>query len=134
LGVLALLACTLYRLDPYRRRIAIAPISIAALMLASHLASPGLPVAFPTVSRSPQPVAAWLPLFLAVCIFYMPEAANFTNNFFMALSGLILVSGLLPGDGPQAIFATAQVFLFMGLVVCLAVDFSRQPVKASATS
>jgi hypothetical protein len=130
LAVMALLACTLYRLDDYKRRIAAVPVSFAAMMLASRICGAAFPLVGHTTGLAPT--AAWVPFFLAACILYMPKQPSITNNFFLALAGLILVSGLLPGDAYVGVFATAQVFMFMGLVTCLAIDFARNPQPATA--
>ena len=130
LALMALLACTLYRLDDYKRRIAAVPVSFAAIMLAARMCGAAFPIVGPTTG--PAPTATWVPLFLAACILYMPKQPSITNNFFLALAGVILVSGLLPGDAYVGVFATAQVFMFMGLVTCLAIDFARNPQAATA--
>ena len=130
LALIALLACTLYRLDDYKRRIAAVPVSFAAIMLAARMCGAAFPIVGPTTG--PAPTATWVPLFLAACILYMPKQPSITNNFFLALAGVILVSGLLPGDAYVGVFATAQVFMFMGLVTCLAIDFARNPQAATA--
>ena len=130
LALIALLACTLYRLDDHKRRIAAVPVSFAALMLAARICG----AAFPSLGHATglAPTATWVPLFLAACILYMPRQSSITNNFFLAMAGVVLVSGLLPGDAYVGVFATAQVFMFMGLVTCLAIDFARSPQAATA--
>jgi len=127
IGIAALLGCALYRLDERRRRIVLVPITFSTLMLIGRVAaSPAVPVYLQ--GAKPEQAVSWLPLFLAACIFYMPSVATMSNNFFFGMAGLVLLSGILPGDSWQTIFATAQIFLFMGLVVCLAIDFAQRPV------
>ncbi|HYX68532.1 MAG TPA: hypothetical protein VE825_05335 [Terriglobales bacterium] len=134
-GVLLLLLCTLYRLDARQRKIAAAPVAFASILLAcqveetcGHLAAARdaasmyqrAPVTMPNL------VAPWLPLFFAVCLFYMPRFETCTGKILMITSLLLLVSGLLPGNGFEVIFITTQYFLFIAIVVGLAVDFARK--------
>jgi hypothetical protein len=140
-GVLLLLLTTLYRLDARQRKIAAAPVVFASILLAcqigetcAHLAA--APAAASMYQRSPAPmsnlVAPWLPLFFAVCLFYMPKFETCTGKILMITSLLLLVSGLLPSNGFEVIFITTQYFLFIAIVVGLAVDFSRKAPAPSA--
>ena len=81
LALMALLACTLYRLDDHKRRIAAVPVSFAAIMLAARICG----AAFPSLDHTTglAPTATWVPLFLAACILYMPKQPSVTNNFFL---------------------------------------------------
>jgi hypothetical protein len=84
---------------------------------------------------TPNLVAPWLPLFFAVCLFYMPRFETCTGKILMVGSVLLLVSGLLPGGGFEVIFITTQYFLFIAIVVGLAVDFARKaPAPAARAS
>jgi hypothetical protein len=133
-SVLALLACVLARLDDEKRRIAAIPISLAALMLAGRVGvqvTPGASRWPPRSSDLVEPGLGWLPLFFAACIFLAPELKNYTGRLMMSMAVLLLVSGLLPGDGFKAIFLTCQYFLFLALVIGLGLDFTRNHVAAS---
>lgn len=125
-SVLALLVCVLARLDDAKRRAAAIPISLAAFMLAGRL---GIHAAAASAGghrpELAEPGGAWLPLFFAACIFLTPELKNYTGRLMMSMSVLLLVSGLLPGQGFEFIFITCQYFLFLAIVVGLGIDFTR---------
>jgi hypothetical protein len=50
----------------------------------------------------------------------------------LVASAVLLVTGLLPGDGYLYIFATVQMLLFLGIAVGLLVDFLPQGGNAHA--
>ena len=135
LGVLLLLLCTLLRLDARQRKIAAAPVAFASILLACQIGETCARLAAARDAASiyqrapvtmPNLVAPWLPLFFAVCLFYMPRFETCTGKILMVTSVLLLVSGLLPGSGFEVIFITTQYFLFIAIVVGLAVDFARR--------
>ncbi len=133
LTIVVLLTCTLFRLSPRHRRIAAAPVIFAAMLLACQIADACAKMALaPAGSIFQQPatpmpnmVAPWLPLFFAVCLFYMPRYETITGKILLIISLLLLVSGLLPGNGFEVIFVTIQYFLFIAIVVGLGIDFTR---------
>lgn len=143
-GVLLLLLCTLLRLDARQRKIAAAPVAFASVLLACQVADTCSHIAQARDAASmyqrapvtmPNLVAPWLPLFFAVCLFYMPRFATVTGKILMISSLLLLVSGLLPGGGFEVIFITTQYFLFIAIVVGLAVDFAHKgPAPAARVS
>ncbi|MGH9555177.1 MAG: hypothetical protein ACRD2Y_05070 [Terriglobales bacterium] len=124
-SALALLVCVLARLDDEKRRVAVVPLSLAALMLAGRVGvyAASTPTRWP--GEVEQPGVGWLPLFFAACIFLTPELTNYTGRFMMSMSVLLLVSGLLPGEGFEFIFITCQYFLFLAVGVGLSIDFTR---------
>jgi len=125
ISIFVLLACLMLRLDPARRRLALAPLTFAAILLAGRLGQ-FVAKAAPLVGRAGVPVdigLTWLPLFFAVTILYMPQRPSYSGNLLTAGSVLLLASGLLPGEGFAAIFNATQYFLFIALVIVLAVDF-----------
>jgi hypothetical protein len=125
--VLVLFACLTLRLDAIRRRIAIAPLSFATLLLVQRMVAHAISTGALEHARvGPQKVDAgltWVPLFFAVCLFYMPHRPSYSGNFFISGSVLLLASGLLPGDSFLAIFTATQYFVFIALVIVLGVDF-----------
>ncbi len=128
LSVLTLLVCVLARFDDDKRRLAAIPISLAALMLAGRVGALGVSKAARWWNHSNQvaePGVGWLPLFFAACIFLAPDLRNYTGRLMMSMAVLLLASGLLPGDGFEAIFITCQYFLFLAIVVGLGIDFTR---------
>jgi hypothetical protein len=126
--VFVLLAAVMYRLDSHRRRVAAAPIGLATAMLASEIVSAGLhPTNFfaPSSPMMPDGATTWVPLFLAACLAYAPKFPTCTEKIMMIISLIVLGSGLLPGHGFEAIFATIQYFLFIAVAVGLSVDFKE---------
>lgn len=126
--VFVLLAAVMLRLDPRRRRIGVAPISMATAMLASEIVSAGLRETYfgtPSLPMMPDGATTWVPLFLAACLAYAPKFPTCTEKIMMIISLVVLGSGLLPGHGFEAIFATTQYFLFIAVAVGLSVDFKE---------
>jgi hypothetical protein len=125
LTIFVLLACVMFRLDPSRRRLALAPITFAAIMLASRMGQ-YLLKPLPAVGKIVLPSdlgLTWLPLFFAISLFYMPSRPSYSGNFLIAGSVLLLAAGLLPGNGFIAVFNASQYFVFVALIIVLAVDF-----------
>jgi hypothetical protein len=126
--ILTLPGIVLYRLDSHRRRIAAAPVSLAGMMLVSKLASAGpwyvnygIQPAAPAVNE----LKIGMPLFLAGCLFFMPKFPTYTERILLLLSLVLLLSGLLPGDGFGIIFWITQYFLFIAIAVGLGIDLTN---------
>lgn len=122
LSVLALLPCILWRLDERKRKIGQAPLTFATLMLTQKM--------FTTQAGGTlrgmfgdQLAAPWIPLFLAVCLFYMPEGASYSRKALIGLGVVVLSSGLLPGSGFAAIFLVLEYLLAVAVAVALGMDF-----------
>jgi len=133
LSVLALLPSILWRLDQRKRKIAQAPLTFATLMLAQKMFTIQ---AGGTLRGGPfggQLAAPWLPLFLAVCVFYMPEGASHSRKGFIGLGVVVLSSGLLPGSGFAAIFLVLQYLLAVAVAVALGMDLFGSPKSWEAT-
>jgi hypothetical protein len=130
-SVLLLFACLLYRLLPVWRRLVVAPVAFATLLLVRRVVTFTLVAAAPVLKNGAKIDSglSWLPLFFAVAIFYMPRRPTYSGNFFFGGAILLLTSGLLPGDGFVAVFTAMQYFLFIALLIVLAIDFT-QPVPA----
>ncbi|HZI56062.1 MAG TPA: hypothetical protein VFF39_04775 [Verrucomicrobiae bacterium] len=135
LGVLALLPCLLYRLEERERRIALAPLTFASLMLTQKVFSAqitGLPRGY-LVSQLPAP---WLPLFFGICLYYMPDGMNWSRKITLGLATLILLAGLLPGSAFALVFGAMEYLLFVAVLAGLGMDYmqtsqaQRAPVRA----
>jgi hypothetical protein len=131
LGILALLPCVLHRVDDRQRRIALAPLTFAALMLTQKFFSTettGLPGGYP-FSRVPAP---WLPLFLGVCLYYMPDGVSWSRQAMLGLGALVLLSGLLPGSAFVVVFGAVEYLLFVAVAIALGMDFfrAREPQRS----
>lgn len=129
--VLLLLVVVLLALDTRRRRIAIAPLTLAAIRLASEMSANFARNSNRSLMRqtfgTPE---AWLPLFLAACIFFGPRLHGVTETIALTLSMVLLVSGLLPGEGYLVVFAIVEYTLFVAIAVGLTVDMaSRAPMQ-----
>lgn len=122
--VILLLVCTLLRLDDYKRKIAQIPLTIAALQLAGQIGPMGIA---PTWIRDPfqKFQIASLPLFFAVCLFYMPNGQSYTRKLLLSVSVMLLSSGLLPSVGFTALFIAVQYLLFIAIVFGLGLDFAN---------
>jgi hypothetical protein len=137
LSIVALIGCFLLRLSRRERQIASAPLVVSGVRLALRMATTlfRLPLlrAATTYSVSPANAASqfrpqdygitWVPLFLAICLFFMPKRTSVTMKIVLACSAVLLVAGLLPSDGYLYIFAMMQMLLFLGIGVGLLVDF-----------
>lgn len=128
--VAVLVVCTLLRMNGRERMFAAVPVGVAGILLALHMAAlfarhaAGLASGFLPGNIKPQDYGVnWLPLFFSVCLFYMPKRVSVTARIVMACSVVLLVAGLLPGDGYVYIFAMAQMMLFVVIGVGLIIDF-----------
>jgi len=122
--VLFLLICTLLRLDDHKRKIAQIPLTIAALMLAGQIGPTGIATTWISDSFQRFQISS-LPLFFAVCLFYMPNGHSYTRKLMVSVSVMLLASGLLPTAGFTALFIAVQYLLFVALVFGLGLDFAN---------
>jgi hypothetical protein len=123
LTVFILLGAVMLRLDAHRRRIAAVPVTLATLLLACNMAKLcAMPASNQLINVGT--LASWLPLFFAACIFYMPRVNAATNKILMTGAMLLLLSGLLPGNGFEVIFVMTQYYIFIAVVIGLAIDLA----------
>jgi hypothetical protein len=123
LSVLALLPCILRRLDERQRKIGQAPLAVAGLML-THKMFTGRTL---EIAPGLGPLAAsWLPLFLAIALFYMPEEVSHTRKMLLGLGVLLLSSGLLPGSGFAFVFLLFQYVIPIAIAITLCIDLFSQ--------
>lgn len=126
-----LIGCVLLRMGARERQFAAVPVALAGIKLALLLTSS---FSFWAVAQStsfadrnlvkPQEFGVgWLPLFFSVCLFYMPKRVSLTSKIILASSIILLVAGLLPGDGYLFVFAMIQYFLFLAIAIGLLIDF-----------
>jgi hypothetical protein len=129
LTLLVLLACLLFKMDPRSRNIAGVPLSLAALKLVYQMnpgatVMPGTQILLPENVKAAMTGLPWVPMFLAVCIFYLPQKATVTGTITRSAAIGLLISGLIPGDGYLIVLAMVQYTLFIGVLVGLIADFS----------
>ncbi len=125
--IFVLLACLLLRMDARDRHLAGVPLTLAGFRLVYQMALGSRPILGSPEILAPQTKDSllgmpWLPLFLAICIFYLPRKATVTGKIMSVGAICMLISGLLPGDGYVAIFAMIQYTLFVGVVAGLIAD------------
>jgi hypothetical protein len=136
-----LVVCTLLRMNGRERMFAAVPVGIAGILLALHMAAlfarqaAGMASGFFPGNIKPQDYGVnWLPLFFSVCLFYMPKRVSVTARIVLACSVVLLVAGLLPGDGYLYIFALAQMMLFVVIGVGLIIDFAPKQGHAAGSN
>jgi hypothetical protein len=64
----------------------------------------------------------WVPMFLAICIFYLPRTANVTGTILRAGAFALLIAGLIPGEGYIVVLGMIQYTLFLGVLIGLIAD------------
>jgi hypothetical protein len=132
--ILVLLACLLFRLERRAREIAGVPLTLAAIKLAYQMSPRATILSGTQALLSEQFKAAmtglpWVPMFLAACIFYLPQKGTVTGTIVRAGAFALLISGLLPGNGYIVILAMIQYTLFVGVLAGLIAD---QPWNGAA--
>ena len=124
---LMLLACLLFRLQGRAREIAGVPLTLAAIKLAYQMTPdattlPGTQVLLTEQFKAAMTGLPWVPMFLAICIFYLPQTATVTGTIVRAGAFALLISGLIPGDGYIVVLAMIQYTLFLGVLIGLIAD------------
>ena len=114
------------------RLIAGAPLTFAAVRLGMLLAERYSPwdtssYSTPGILHANDIGVPWMPLFLSVCLFYMPVKDTYTSKLIFWYSVIVLLSGLVPVDGFSVIFAGALYTLFTGIAIALAFDLGAVP-------
>jgi hypothetical protein len=135
-----LLACILYRMDKRERQIAAIPLTFSAVRLGFQISEqlslwrPGGNDA-QAASRVFDSGIHWLPLFFCAYLFYSPWKLSYTSRLVFWYSMILLLSGLLPGDGYLYICSMLFYTLFVALIITLIVDLhpkSFQPAPPVA--
>ena len=136
--IVVLLGGLLYRMNKRERLIAGAPLTFAAVRLATLLTERFF--LWDTSSYSTQGInhandlgLPWMPLFLAVCLFYMPVKDTYTSKVIFWDSTALLLSGLLPGAGFSMVFVFVLYTLFFGMAIALAYDLRALPKMLQPT-
>jgi hypothetical protein len=130
--IVVLLGGLLYRMNKRERLIAGAPLTFAAVRLAMLLTERFSPwdtssYSTPGIFHANDIGIPWMPLFLSVCLFYMPVKDTYTSKLIFWYSVIVLLSGLVPVDGFSVIFAGALYTLFTGIAIALAFDLGAVP-------
>jgi hypothetical protein len=130
LTILVLAGCLLYRLESWQRRLAAAPLILAAIRLCLLMPafvtdwSRGFNPFSGVVSQTPGGDSGipWIPAFLSVCLFFLPRTASITFKIVLVEALAVILSSLLPGAGFVTIVAMAHYTLFFAVVVGLMLD------------
>lgn len=123
--ILVLLGCLLARMEDRPRQIAAVPLTLSAIKLAfqleGHLVNTLIASSY---QRSPDadPGFVWLPIFFAACVTFIPKRDSLTFKIVLTGACLLLMSGLLPGEGFVVIYYMLDGVLFVAIVVGLIVD------------
>ena len=134
IAVLLLLVAVLLRLDVRRRNIVLAPLLLSGLRLANQMSVSVFTANFRSFVRQAIPtVPMWLPLFLAACLFFAPNLRTATETVIMSFSFLVLLSGLLPGEGYRVVFAIVEYMLFVSIGIAMVVDMIKPGTRPLAT-
>jgi hypothetical protein len=130
LTILVLAGCLLYRLDSWQRRLAAAPLILAAIRLCLLMPafvtdwSRGFNPFNGVVSQTPGGDSGipWIPAFLSVCLFFLPRRDSITLKIVLVEALAVILSSLLPGAGFVTIVAMAHYTLFFAVAVGLMLD------------
>ena len=128
--LVVLLGCLLYRMDKRERQIAAIPLTFAAIRLAFQMSeqlslwhiSDGNAAAL-AASRVFDSGIHWLPLFFSAYLFYSPWKQSHTSRLVFWSSMIMVLSGLLPGEGYLYICSILFYTAFIGILVTLVLDF-----------
>lgn len=127
--IIVVVACLLYRLETWQRRLATVPLLLAAIRFYLLLPIYSAEVIGPNpLSGSPNYILGrelgfpWIAAFLSVCLFFMPRGESITVRIVVVESFVIVLSSLLPGEGVLAILAIFNYTVFFAVTVGLFVD------------
>jgi hypothetical protein len=150
LAIIVVVACLLYRLEPWQRKLAATPLFLAAIRFYLFLPAYSADLAAhidPFTRRQDytpggQFGVSWILAFLSVCLFFMPRKESVTLKIVVVESLAVVLSGLLPAASFLSIFAMFNYTLFFAVAFGLFFDlkpnaralFSSTMVNASVPS
>jgi hypothetical protein len=125
--IIVLLACLLFRMEGRARNIAGVPLTLAAIKLAYQMTPaattlPGTQILLTEQTKAAMTGLPWVPMFLAICIFYLPRDASVTGTILRAGAFALLIAGLIPGEGYIVVLGMIQYTLFLGVLIGLIAD------------
>jgi hypothetical protein len=128
--MLVLAGCLLHRLEQWQRKVAAAPLILAAirlcLLLPAYVAdwTGGINIFGTTPSRVPGGDSGipWLPAFLSVCLFYLPKRDSITLKIVAVEAMAVILSSLLPGEGFLSVLGIFHYTLFFAISIGLILD------------
>lgn len=133
LTILVLAGCLLLRLDERQRKLAMAPLILAAIRLCMMLSAPiaglggfqlfaGTPMAIPMGGGTGNWGVTWIPAFLSVCLFYLPRKDSLTLKIVAFEAIAVILSSLLPGEGFASVLTIFNATLFFAVTIGLLLD------------
>lgn len=131
LTIIVVVGCLLYRLDSWQRKLATAPLLLAAirfyLMVPTYYATTWSTQVNPFTGTAGHTAGSdfgipWLPAFLSVCLFFLPRKNSVTLKIVVVESLAVILSSLLPGEGFLAILAVFHYTLFFAVTIGLLLD------------
>jgi len=128
--MIVLVACLMYRLEPWQRKLVAAPLILAAVrlfaLLFSYAADFALQIDPFTRAQSYTPGGefgvSWIPMFLSGCLLFVPRRESITLKIVVVQALAIILSGLLPGQGFLTILSIINQMLFFTVSVGLLLD------------
>jgi hypothetical protein len=121
LTIIVVAGCLLYRLDSWQRKLATAPLLLAAIRF--YLLLPAYSAEM-TRQRIPDGDFGipWIPAFLSVCLFFLPRKESVMLKIVVAESLVLILSSLLPGEGLLGVLAVLNYTLFFVVTIGLLLD------------
>jgi hypothetical protein len=137
--LVVLLACLLYRMDKRERQIAAIPLTFSAVRLGFQI-SEQLSLWRPrggtadalAASRAFESGIHWLPLFFCAYLFYSPWKQSHSSRLIFWYAMILVLSGLLPGDGYLYICSMLFYTLFVALLITLILDLHPKFLAADS--
>ena len=130
LTTVVLVGCLMYRLEPWQRKLAAAPLLLAAIRLFLFIPTYGVDLALqidPFTRRQDYTPGgtfgvSWILAFLSACLFFMPRKESVTLKIVIVEAFAVILSSLLPGQGFLTILSIINTVLFFTVVVGLFLD------------
>jgi hypothetical protein len=136
-----LLGCLLYRMEKRERQIAAIPLTFSSIRLGFQM-SEHLSLCRPMYANADSAAASqafesgihWLPLFFCAYLFYSPWKQSYTGRLVFWSSMILLLSGLLPGDGYLYVCSVLFYTLFVAIVVTLILDLNPKVFETGSAA
>jgi len=127
LTIIVVVFCLLYRLEPWQRKLATAPLLLAAIRFYLVLPADFAAQIDPFTRRQSytpggQFGVSWILAFLSVCLFFMPRKESVTLKIVVVEAIVVILSSLLPGEGFLTVLAVCNYTLFFTVSVGLFLD------------
>jgi hypothetical protein len=130
LTIIVVVGCLLYRLEPWQRKLAAAPLLLAAIRFllllqaytfgfSTHVSrANNLPGQWPEGDIG----MPWVPAFLSVCLYFLPRKHSLLLKIVVGEALAVVLSSLLPAGGSMVILAIINYTMFFAVTIGLVVD------------